>query len=60
MSGETYAERYFSGERVSVIDDRKTIITIPAVQFHAATPTQQHLTERTHITQNCAINYSVC
>jgi len=39
----TYAERYFSSERVSVIDDWQTVIAVPAVHFDTPTTTQQHL-----------------
>jgi len=39
----TYAERYLGGERVSVIDDWETVITVPTVHLDAPTPAQQHL-----------------
>lgn len=38
-----YLERYFGGERVSVIDDGHAVIAVPTVQFHTPAALQQHL-----------------
>lgn len=34
---------YLSGERVPVVDHWIAVVTVPAVQLHAAAPCQQHL-----------------
>ena len=53
----TYAEWYFGGERVSVIDYRQAVVTVPAVHLDTPTSAQQHLTHHTTILDpRCCFN----